>query len=198
MTGWRLDASVDYLKQAVGNCHQVDGSNLNGLSKLGTKLIRKPSLERELSLQRGSPALDSGAGSSRSDSPRLPVDGGLSPHHPQLSRQYSPSSFVERVEPPPLPPPRGNSTPPPPPPPHAPYNSSNVPSKMPVLKRMSPAPVIPNRAPLAAPGSGGSISGSVNMPQRGTSPVSTSSTSSAGRPMIIQNGPKVRSFYYYF
>lgn len=193
MTGWRLDASVDYLKQAAG-CHQVvDASNLNGLSKLNTKLIRKPSLERELSLQRGSPALDSGAGSSRSDSPRLPAEAsGLSPHHPQLSRQYSPSGFVER-EPPPPPPPRCSSTPPPPPPPHAPYSPPNVPTKMQeMLKRMSPAPVVPSRAPLAAPGSSGSASGSVNMPQRGTSPVSTSSASSAGRqPMIVQNGPQV-------
>jgi serine/threonine-protein kinase LATS1/2 len=185
MTGWRLDASVDYLKQ-------VDGASLNGLSKLNTKLIRKPSLERELSLQRGSPALDSGAGSSRSDSPRLPAEGGLSPHHPQLSRQYSPSGFVER-EPPPPPPPRCSSTPPPPPPPHAPYSPPNVPTKMQeMLKRMSPAPVVPSRAPLAAPGSAGSATGAVNMPQRGTSPVSTSSTGSAGRqPMIVQNGPQV-------
>lgn len=57
-----------------------------------TKLIRKPSIERELVLARGSPALDSGAGSSRSDSPRL-VD---------IHSRYSPSFN----EPPPPPPPR--------------------------------------------------------------------------------------------
>lgn len=87
-------------------------------------MIRKPSLERELNLHRGSPALDSGAGSSRSDSPRQSVE------HTQLSRQYSPGGYTE---PPPPPPPRSGSTPPPPPPPHAPYP--------PMLKRMSPAPV---------------------------------------------------------
>lgn len=168
----------------MANCHQ-DGANLNGL-KLGTKLIRKPSLERELPMQRGSPALDSGAGSSRSDSPRLPVDaGGLSPHHPQLSRQYSPSSFVAEQTPPVPPRGGGGSTPPPPPPPHGP----------PRLKsRMSPVPLLPSRT--TASGSGGSISGSVNMPQRGTSPVSTSSTGSAGRqPMIVPNSTQVFGFF---
>lgn len=188
----QLDAAYQYLKQTLSHDNAAPTTNLNGLSKLNTKLIRKPSLERELSLQRGSPALDSGAGSSRSDSPRLPADSGLSPHHPQLSRQYSPSSFVER-EPPPPPPPRCSSTPPPPPPPHAPYTPPNVPTKMQeMLKRMSPAPVVPSRAPLAAPGNGSSISGTVNGVQRGTSPVSTSSVSSGGRqPMIVQNGPQV-------
>lgn len=199
MTGWRLEASIEYLKQTT-NCHQLEACNnpqppsLNGIGgKLSSKLMRKPSLERELSLQRGSPALDSGAGSSRSDSPRLASDqaGGL--HHPQLSRQYSPSGFVER-EPPPPPPPRCSSTPPPPPPPHAPYSPPNVPIKMQeIMKRMPPAPVVPSRAPLAAPGSSGSASGgSMNVPQRGTSPVSTGS---AGRqPMIVQNGPQVRNW----
>ncbi|KAJ8675047.1 hypothetical protein QAD02_010833 [Eretmocerus hayati] len=150
MTGWRLDAAVDFLKQATAAAaasgHEVGAGvvpNLNGMSKLNTKLIRKPSLERELSLQRGSPSLDNGAGSSRSDSPRLPP---------------------------------------------------NVPTKMQeMLKRMSPAPVVPSRAPLAAPGPAGQGPGSVSLPQRGTSPVSTSSTSSAGRqPMIVQNGPQVQ------
>lgn len=137
------------------------GEPPNGLPKsaqmpsLGSKLMRKPSLERELCLHRGSPALDSGAGSSRSDSPHAP-----------LSRQYSPSSFSE---PPPPPPPRCSSTPPPPPPPHAPY--SNVPSNMQqLLKRMSPAPVVPSRPPAALPGT----SGAPPPPQRGTSPVASS------------------------
>lgn len=181
IAGWRLDSAIEVLKQ-------TQGESLNGLGKLNTKLIRKPSLERELSLQRGSPALDSGAGSSRSDSPRLAE---LSPH-PQLSRQYSPSSFVER-EPPPPPPPRCSSTPPPPPPPHAPYSQPNVPTNMQqMLKRMSPAPVVPTRPPPSTPGSSGSNS-SVNPPQRGTSPVATSNTTSNGRqPMIVQNGPQVQ------
>lgn len=182
IAGWRLDSAIELLKQ-------TQGESMNGLGKLNTKLIRKPSLERELSLQRGSPALDSGAGSSRSDSPRLAE---LSPH-PQLSRQYSPSSFVER-EPPPPPPPRCSSTPPPPPPPHAPYSQPNVPTNMQqMLKRMSPAPVVPSRPPPATPGSSGSNSSSINPPQRGTSPVASSNVTSNGRqPMIVQNGPQVQ------
>ncbi|KOC68941.1 Serine/threonine-protein kinase LATS1 [Habropoda laboriosa] len=182
LAGWRLDTAIEFLKQA-------QGESLNGLSKLNSKLIRKPSLERELSLQRGSPALDSGAGSSRSDSPRLTE---LSPH-PQLSRQYSPSNFVER-EPPPPPPPRCSSTPPPPPPPHAPYNQPNVPTNMQqMLKRMSPAPVVPTRPPPTTPGNTGPISTSVNLPQRGTSPVASSNNNTSCRqPMIVQNGPQVQ------
>ncbi|XP_012534602.1 serine/threonine-protein kinase Warts [Monomorium pharaonis] len=179
--GWRLDAAIEYLKQA-------QGESLNGLGKLNTKLIRKPSLERELNLQRGSPALDSGAGSSRSDSPRLTE---LSTH-PQLSRQYSPSNFVDR-EPPPPPPPRCSSTPPPPPPPHGPYSQSNVPTNMQqMLKRMSPAPVVPTRSTSTASGTAGATSTSVNPPQRGTSPVANANNSSSRQPMIVQNGPQVQ------
>jgi hypothetical protein len=99
-----------------------------GLSVLGSKLMRKPSLERELH-NRGSPALDSGAGSSRSDSPRQVVE---LHSHPQLGRQYSPGGGGGGggyPEPPPPPPPRSTTTPPPPPPPHA---------YPPLLKRMSP------------------------------------------------------------
>ncbi|XP_020283584.1 serine/threonine-protein kinase Warts isoform X2 [Pseudomyrmex gracilis] len=177
--GWRLDAAVEYLKQA-------QGESLNGFSKLNTKLMRKPSLERELNLQRGSPALDSGAGSSRSDSPRLTELG----THPQLSRQYSPSNFVER-EPPPPPPPRCSSTPPPPPP-HAPYNQPNVPTNMQqMLKRMSPAPVVPTRPAVTTAGASGTAS-SVNPPQRGTSPVANANNSGSRQPMIVQNGPQVQ------
>lgn len=174
-----MDAAIEYLKQ---------GESLNGIGKLNTKLIRKPSLERELSMQRGSPAMDSGAGSSRSDSPRLTELGA----HPQLSRQYSPSNFVER-EPPPPPPPRCSSTPPPPPPPHAPYSQSNVPTNMQqMLKRMSPAPVVPTRPAAAAPGTAGVASTSVNPPQRGTSPVASVNNSGSRQPMIVQNGPQVQ------
>lgn len=126
--------------------------------------MRKPSLERELSLHRGSPALDSGAGSSRSDSPRL------TELHPQINRQYSPSSFTE---PPPPPPPRCSSTPPPPPPPHVQH----------LLKRMSPAPVVPARPPPAGSGQA--------QPTRGTSPVG-SSASSPRQPMVVQNGPQAQ------
>lgn len=122
--GGRYDAALDILLKPQ--------DSLNGLRKgptfnaFNTKLIRKPSLERELNLHRGSPALDSGAGSSRSDSPRL---ADLS--HDKLSRQYSPSNFGET---PPLPPPRCTSTPPPLPP-HA--------SVQQLLKRISPNPPVP-------------------------------------------------------
>lgn len=105
LTGGRIDAAIDLLvKQSP--------QDLKGLSAYSSKLMRKPSLERELS-HRGSPALDSGAGSSRSDSPRGGMGGGQDMvSHQQVSRQYSPSEFGE---PPPPPPPRCSSTPPPPP-----------------------------------------------------------------------------------
>lgn len=129
--GYSEDLSLMALKMADGRYEAALnlllkqgelGKLSSGMSK---QLMRKPSLER------GSPVLDSGAGSSRSDSPRQLLD--LS--HPQLSRQYSPSSFVNS-EPPPPPPPRTSSTPPPPPPHGYPPN---------MLKRISPAPVLPQR-----------------------------------------------------
>lgn len=86
--GGRFDVALDCLSK-----QQEPHNGLSKGSNLG-KLIRKPSLERELGLHRASPALDSGAGSSRSDSPRADP------------RQYSP---------PPPPPPRCPSTPPAPP-----------------------------------------------------------------------------------
>ncbi|KAG7309691.1 hypothetical protein JYU34_004184 [Plutella xylostella] len=126
--GGRLEAALDYLSK--------QGEGMNGMKggalALGSKLIRKPSLERELAAHRGSPALDSGAGSSRSDSPRQD-------HHDKLSRQYSPSAFAE---PPPPPPPRCPSTPPVPP------------SVQQLMKRMSPAPPLPparGTSPVHAP-----------------------------------------------
>lgn len=127
--GGRFDVALDCLsKQQEGH---------NGLSKGGSlsKLIRKPSLERELGLHRGSPALDSGAGSSRSDSPRAEP------------RQYSP---------PPPPPPRCPSTPPVPPavqqlmkrmspaPPLPPARGTS-----PVLPAPRPAPMLVQNSPQA-------------------------------------------------
>lgn len=85
------------------------------------KLNRKPSIEREIPLNylRCSPALDSGAGSSRSDSPHS--------HQPVTcasrasTGQYSPSPSSFSDAGPPAPPPRNptsaNSATPPPPPP---------------------------------------------------------------------------------
>lgn len=161
MAGGRLEGAIDYLVK-----QQMD-------SKSGyTKLIRKPSIERELGLHRGSPALDSGAGSSRSDSPRL------TELHPPVNR-YSPSFS----EPPPPPPPRNT---PPPPPPHVPYQS--VPSNVQQLfRRMPPAPVVPTRAPPAVP-----VYTQPPVQQRGTSPVSSVSSSSGRQPMVVQNGPQVQ------
>lgn len=165
IAGFRLDGAIDFLVK-----QQLDSSSKGGY----TKLIRKPSIERELGLHRGSPALDSGAGSSRSDSPRL------AELHPPVSRQYSPSNFSE---PPPPPPPRNT---PPPPPPHVSYQP--VPSNVQHLfKRMSPAPALPARPPPAVP-----VYNSPSSQQRGTSPVSSVPSASGRQPMVVQNGPQVQ------
>lgn len=106
--GGRSDAALDYLSKQQEPLNGI--LKTGNLSALGGKLIRKASLER------GSPALDSGAGSSRSDSPRGPD-----------TRQYSP---------PPPPPPRCPSTPPAP-------SALPAQSAHQLLKRMSPAPPPP-------------------------------------------------------
>ncbi|XP_014258486.1 serine/threonine-protein kinase Warts [Cimex lectularius] len=177
VAGGRFEAALDLLAK------QHQSESVNGLSKvanpgmcmLSTKLMRKPSLERELSLQRGSPALDSGAGSSRSDSPRqIMPDLMIPPQHQLRGQQYSPGFS----EPPPPPPPRSGGTPPPPPPPHA-YACTNVQQ---LLKRMSPAPVVPSQQS----GQGGSaVGGGGGTGIRGTSPV-------ARQPMVVQNSPQVQ------
>lgn len=180
--GGRIEAAIDFLVKQTPQ--ELKNS---GLTAYSSKLIRKPSLERELNLHRGSPALDSGAGSSRSDSPRMSE----LVSHPQVSRQYSPSEFGE---PPPPPPPRCSSTPPPPPPPiHVQYQP--VPTNVQQLfKRMSPAPVVPSRPSPVLPGSSVTPTG-----QRGTSPVAacpptpgSGSVPSGRQPMVIQNGPQVQ------
>lgn len=163
MSGLRLEGAIDLLVK-----QQMDVNSKSGY----TKLIRKPSIERELGLHRGSPALDSGAGSSRSDSPRL------TELHPPVNR-YSPSFS----EPPPPPPPRNT---PPPPPPHVSYQP--VPTNLQqMFKRMPPAPVVPARAPPAVPSYN-----SPSLQQRGTSPVSSVSSSAGRQPMVVQNGPQVQ------
>ncbi|XP_055384745.1 serine/threonine-protein kinase Warts [Condylostylus longicornis] len=166
-------------------------SVLNGHSNkvlpgsLASKLMRKPSIERELpglQFHRGSPALDSGAGSSRSDSPHS--------HSQQLpsSRtsvgQYSPSPCPSNYsDVPPLPPPRNSSTPPTPPP---------APANLQILKRRSPAATA---RPIALPAAAST---------RGTSPVSGTVVSASvlqqsqtnhrqiPAPVIPQNGPKAQ------
>ncbi|KAF7268148.1 hypothetical protein GWI33_018691 [Rhynchophorus ferrugineus] len=163
LTNGRLDLALDYLMKQISEP-----------SKPGyTKLIRKPSIERELVMPRGSPALDSGAGSSRSDSPRMPDI---------HSSRYSPSF----AEPPPPPPPR--TTPPPPPPHVPPAYQQPVPSNVQqMFKRMSPAPpVVPSRTPVTTSNSG--VYGGSS--QRGTSPVGGGASSR--QPMVVQNGPQVQ------
>uniref|UniRef100_A0A0A9Z7E3 non-specific serine/threonine protein kinase n=1 Tax=Lygus hesperus TaxID=30085 RepID=A0A0A9Z7E3_LYGHE len=155
----RYEAALDLLaKQQQQQQHEA----MNGGGGLGTKLSRRASLDRELNQRWGSPALDSGAGSSRSDSPR----GQMPPDHPQMSRQYSPANGGTS-EPPPPPPPRSSSTPPPPPLPLG-YPPPPTTSMQQLLKRMSPAPV--SAVPPSA---------------RGTSPV-------ARQPMVVQNNPQVQ------
>lgn len=136
---------------------------------MAPKIFRKPSIERESpQYQRGSPALDSGAGSSRSDSPHS---------HQQFnnvrlnSGQYSPSpSQSALIEAPPLPLPRCSSNPTTPTP--VPPNFQQL------FKRISPA-TPPSRS-VALPS---------QSPARGTSPVSNSNHH---RPVIPQNGPQAQ------
>lgn len=145
---------------------------------LATKLMRKHSIERELSqslqYNRNSPALDSGAGSSRSDSPHshqqiITVSSRASTG--QYSPSPCPSSFSDA---PPLPPPRCSSTPPTPPP--VPVTNFQQ-----LFKRMSPA-ANPTQRTVPLPS---------QSPARGTSPVSAVGTHPR-QPMIVQNGPQAQ------
>lgn len=139
------------------------------MQSLAPKIFRKPSIEREIPpYQRGSPALDSGAGSSRSDSPHS---------HQQFnnarlnSGQYSPSPNQSTlIEVPPLPLPRCSSNPTTPTP-----VAPNFPQ---LFKRISPA------TPPAR-----SVALTSSSPARGTSPVSNSNLH---RPVIPQNGPQAQ------
>ncbi|XP_013097410.2 serine/threonine-protein kinase Warts [Stomoxys calcitrans] len=123
---------------AIPTSAQINGhvAKVMPPSIMPTKLNRKASIEREMPMNylRCSPALDSGAGSSRSDSPHS---------HQQVTcasrastGQYSPSPSNFSDVTPPAPPPRnpttGNSATPPPPPP------SNQ-----LYKRRSPATTRP-------------------------------------------------------
>lgn len=149
----------------------IQQNHADGLLKK-TKLMRKPSIEREMrgiQYHRGSPALDSGAGSSRSDSPHS---------HQQLigsrasTGQYSPSPCPSTLsDAPPIPPPRCSSTPPTPPP--VPANCQQL------FKRMSPA-TQPSTRTVPLPS---------QSPARGTSPVSNTNHR---QPMIVQNGPQAQ------
>ncbi|XP_058468086.1 serine/threonine-protein kinase Warts isoform X2 [Malaya genurostris] len=142
----------------------------HGISQSPTisKSIRKTSIEREitqssLQLQRSSPALDSGAGSSRSNSPHSQQQ------HGSGRAQFSPSPCPSNLsDVPPKPPPRCSSTP------------STPPPLQQFLKRMSPASV-----PSSRNGQFQSQS-----PARGTSPIL--SNNNLRQPIVVQNGPQVQ------
>lgn len=126
--------------------HHVKSKNLN----------RKASIERELANRNNSPALDSGAGSSRSDSPHSHQQYVAISRSSQFAPSPCPSSYSDVV--PPTPPPRCPSTPSTPPPPL---------QMQQLIKRMSPA--IPPSRQIQS-----------QSPARGTSPVS-----SRQQPMIV-------------
>lgn len=193
-------------------------------------MLRKQSIERDMHQQqhqqhqqhsmhqqtqnttqfyRGSPAVDSGAGSSRSDSPHS---------HQQLTNsssrastsQYSPSPCPSQFsDAPPPPPPRCSSTPSTPPP--IPTNLQQH-----IIKRLPQGPPGMGggnssssssrvQLPLQSP-TGGVPSG--QSPARGTSPVSSSASTTSSivlngialsngvggsrQPIIVQNGPQAQ------
>uniref|UniRef100_A0A2M4A5J0 non-specific serine/threonine protein kinase n=1 Tax=Anopheles triannulatus TaxID=58253 RepID=A0A2M4A5J0_9DIPT len=148
------------------------GQSMGG-SQITAPLKRKPSIEKDapqspLHMQRTSPALDSGAGSSRSNSP----------HSQQpfvalgRSSQYSPSPCpMNFSDAPPIPPPRCSSTP----------STPQPPNPMHLLKRMSPASVASAR--------NGQF-GASQSPARGSSPISNSNQ--LRQPIIVQNSAQVQ------
>lgn len=166
--------SIELLKQSQ-QIEQQSQLNSNKVPVLAPKLIRKPSIERDITSQshhlaRNSPALDSGAGSSRSDSPHS---------HQQLivannsrgtnvGSQYSPSPCPSHSS--------CNEVPPPPPPRCSSSASSTPPPFQQYFKRMS----APNRnVPLQS-----------QSPARGTSPVAANSQ--MRQPIVVQNGPQAQ------
>lgn len=156
-------AALEKIKNDLKSYEAGQGASQNA----SAKLIRKTSIEREipqttLHLPRNSPALDSGAGSSRSNSPHSQQ---LVSSRVQFSPSPCPTNFSEA---PPLPPPRCPSTPSTPPPLHQ------------FLKRMSPASVTTSR--------NGQFQS--QSPARGTSPISTNNN--LRQPIIVQNGPQVQ------
>ncbi|XP_053679324.1 serine/threonine-protein kinase Warts [Anopheles nili] len=153
------------------------GQPLSG-SQIAAPLKRKPSIEKDapqspLHMQRTSPALDSGAGSSRSNSPhsQQPFSAALG-----RSSQYSPSPCPTNFsDAPPIPPPRCSSMP----------STPQPPNPMHLLKRMSPASV--------ASGRNGQFGGaSSQSPARGSSPIASTGNHQLRQPIIVQNGPQVQ------
>ncbi|XP_055615512.1 serine/threonine-protein kinase LATS1 isoform X2 [Toxorhynchites rutilus septentrionalis] len=157
-------AALEKIKNDLKSYEAGHGFQQNTTS---SKLIRKTSIEREiphasLNLPRTSP-LDSGAGSSRSNSPHSQQQ--LASGRAQFSPSPCPSNLSDV---PPLPPPRCPSTP------------STPPPLQQFLKRMSPASVTTSR--------NGQFQS--QSPARGTSPISTNSN--MRQPIIVQNGPQVQ------
>uniref|UniRef100_A0A182I9B8 non-specific serine/threonine protein kinase n=1 Tax=Anopheles arabiensis TaxID=7173 RepID=A0A182I9B8_ANOAR len=152
-----------------------------GGGQLVAPLKRKPSIEKDapqspLHMQRTSPALDSGAGSSRSNSPHSQQPFSAA-HVVGRSSQYSPSPCPTNFsDAPPIPPPRCSSTP----------STPQPPNPMHLLKRMSPASV--------ASGRNGQFGGAASQsPARGSSPIASSGNHPGLRqPIIVQNGPQVQ------
>uniref|UniRef100_A0A182YIA5 non-specific serine/threonine protein kinase n=1 Tax=Anopheles stephensi TaxID=30069 RepID=A0A182YIA5_ANOST len=156
------------------------GQALGGSQQLVAPLKRKPSIEKDapqspLHMQRTSPALDSGAGSSRSNSPhsQQPFSTAMVVGR---SSQYSPSPCPTNFsDAPPIPPPRCSSTP----------STPQPPNPMHMLKRMSPASV--------ASGRNGQFGGPASQsPARGSSPIASGGNHQLRQPIIVQNGPQVQ------
>ncbi|XP_058118312.1 serine/threonine-protein kinase Warts [Anopheles ziemanni] len=154
------------------------GQQLGG-SQINAPLKRKPSIEKDapqspLHMQRTSPALDSGAGSSRSNSPhsQQPFSASALGRSSQYSPSPCPTNFSDA---PPIPPPRCSSTP----------STPQPPNPMHLLKRMSPASVASTR--------NGQFGGaSSQSPARGSSPISSGGNHQLRQPIIVQNGPQVQ------
>ncbi|XP_063706685.1 serine/threonine-protein kinase Warts isoform X2 [Culicoides brevitarsis] len=167
--------AFNYLKSGRNGEYILNG-HAGKLPGYVPRLMRKQSIEREvpltsMHLPRQSPAMDSGAGSSRSDSPHQQYS---TSNRASSVSQYSPSpcpshsSYNDVV--PPTPPPRCPSTPSTPPPP---FQMGHM------LKRMSPATGPSRQMPTIQSQS----------PARGTSPVATNSRQP---PIIVQNGPQAQ------
>ncbi|XP_076037645.1 serine/threonine-protein kinase warts [Oratosquilla oratoria] len=198
----------------------------NGFPKPGSlvdvgnsKVIRKPSFERELNLQRGSPALESSNASTRSDSPSIGMTYGLLPsrqypdpprlvggdpycndlNHAALARHVAndvpppppPRSQGAPVPPPPTPP-RGTTPPPPPPPPSYSYP---VVTNTTMATSVGQMPVLLSRL---SPGPAKSRSQANyvninNVSQSSTPQRGTSPVSASGRqPVVVQNSTQVQ------
>uniref|UniRef100_A0A182NFP6 AGC-kinase C-terminal domain-containing protein n=1 Tax=Anopheles dirus TaxID=7168 RepID=A0A182NFP6_9DIPT len=169
------------------------GQTLGG-SQLTAPLKRKPSIEKDAPQsplhmhQRTSPALDSGAGSSRSNSPHSQQPFSSSSAAAVAAAglmvlgrnsQYSPSPCPTNFsDAPPIPPPRCSSTP----------STPQPPNTIHMLKRMSPASV--------ASGRNGQFGGAASQsPARGSSPIASGAGTGQHQlrqPIIVQNGPAVQ------